>query len=99
MKTLAILGCGDLGQQIAHYAIKDHHYNKVVFYDDFTKEKEINGYSILGNSDEVLLGYNNHLFDEIILAIGYKHLNRKKEIYNSLAENNIPFGKIIHSSS
>ena len=36
MKTLAIIGSGDLGQQIAHYAISDGHYEKVVFFDDFS---------------------------------------------------------------
>jgi NADH/NAD ratio-sensing transcriptional regulator Rex len=48
MKTLAIIGSGHLGQQIAHYAISDNHYDKVVFFDDFTVEKQINGYQILG---------------------------------------------------
>ena len=40
-KTLAIIGSGDLGQQMAHYAISDNHYEKVVFFDDFTSEKEV----------------------------------------------------------
>ena len=35
-KTLAIIGSGHLGQQIAHYAISDNHYCKVVFFDDFS---------------------------------------------------------------
>ena len=27
MKTLGIIGAGDLGKQIAYYAINDHHYD------------------------------------------------------------------------
>jgi NADH/NAD ratio-sensing transcriptional regulator Rex len=30
-EILAILGAGDLGQQIAHYAISDKQYDGVVF--------------------------------------------------------------------
>ena len=36
MKTLGIIGAGDLGKQIAYYAINDHHYEDVVFFDDET---------------------------------------------------------------
>ena len=35
MKTLGIIGAGDLGQQIADYAINDNHYDGVVFFDDY----------------------------------------------------------------
>jgi NADH/NAD ratio-sensing transcriptional regulator Rex len=38
-KTLAIIGSGHLGQQIAHYTISDKQYEKLVFFDDFTSEK------------------------------------------------------------
>ncbi len=31
MKTLGIIGAGDLGKQIAYYAINDHHYDNVVW--------------------------------------------------------------------
>ena len=32
MKTLGIIGAGDLGQQIADYAINDNHYDGVVCF-------------------------------------------------------------------
>ena len=37
-KTLAIIGSGHLGQQIAHYALSDNHYEKVLFFDDFSND-------------------------------------------------------------
>ena len=39
--TLGILAAGELGRQIAYYAISDGHYKDVVFFDDVTKEKTI----------------------------------------------------------
>lgn len=98
MKRLAIIGSGDLGQQIAHYAICDNHYSKVVFFDDFTDKDEINGFSILGNIDDIEKEFLNKSFDELIIGIGYKHLKIRKMIFDRF-ENKIPFGKIIHSSS
>ena len=98
MKVLAILGSGDLGRQIAHYAISDNHYDKVVFFDDVTLEKEINGYPVLGNSETIEKEFLKKSFNELIIALGYKHLEVKKQLYerfNSL----IPFGRIVHSSS
>ncbi len=99
MKTLAILGSADLGQQIAHYAISDNHYEKVIFFDDFNSEKQINGFQIFGSSDLILTSFKEGDFHELIIAIGYKHLNKKKDAYDYFIKNDIPFGKIIHSSA
>ena len=99
MKTLAILGSADLGQQIAHYAISDNHYDEVIFFDDFNSDKNIHGFQIVGGSDTILTSFNDGIFHELIIAIGYKHLNKKKEVYEYFIQHNIPFGKIIHSSA
>lgn len=97
-KTLAIIGSGHLGQQIAHYAISDNHYSKVVFYDDFSKETKVNGFVVLGNSDLIENGYKNQEFDEVLIGIGYKHLAVRKQLFDRFS-GLIPFGKIIHSTS
>lgn len=97
-KTLAIIGSGHLGQQIAHYAISDQHYSNVVFFDDFSTEKEINGYLIIGNSDSIEEAFFNKTFDDLIIGIGYKHLNIRKILFERF-EDLIPFGTIVHSSS
>ena len=98
MKTLAIIGSGHLGQQIAHYAISDNHYEKVVFFDDFSSEKEANGFKILVNSNDIISEFEKKSFDEILIGIGYKHLSVRKELFERFS-NTIPFGKIIHSST
>jgi sugar O-acyltransferase (sialic acid O-acetyltransferase NeuD family) len=97
-KTLAIIGSGHLGQQIAHYAISDNHYEKVVFFDDFSTETAINGFEILGNSDAVEVEFKKLSFDEIIIGIGYKHLAVRKQLFERFKDK-IPFGTIIHSTT
>lgn len=98
MKTLAIIGSGDLGKQIAHYAISDNHYSKVVFFDDFSTEKTVVSHSVLGKTKDVIKCFELQQFDELLIGIGYKHLEVKKEFFDKF-NNIIPFGKIIHSSS
>jgi FlaA1/EpsC-like NDP-sugar epimerase len=79
MKTLAIIGSGDLGQQIAYYAISDNHYDKVIFFDDFATTKNVNGFLIVGNSDSIEKEFLLKSFDELIIGIGYKHLEIRKK--------------------
>lgn len=99
MKKLAIIGSGDLGEQIAWHARNDNHYQVVGFFDDFADEGIAkHGLPILGKVDEITAAYKKGLFDEILLAIGYKHFQQRREIFESL-KNEVPFGKLIHSSS
>lgn len=97
-KILAIIGSGDLGQQIAHYAINDNHYRDVVFFDDFSVQNKVNGYKVLGESKTISKCFLANLFDEIIIAIGYKHISQKSNIFKELINNKIPLGTIIHST-
>lgn len=92
-KVLAILGAGELGKQIANFALEDNHYSKVIFYDDFNVGEGING-----NTSDLVYDFNNNLFDELIIGIGYNHLKVREEKYISLKDK-IKFGKIIHSTS
>lgn len=44
---IAIIGAGDMGQQIAHVAIKNG-YGIVGFYDDYCKDEYVNKIPVLG---------------------------------------------------
>ncbi len=96
-RTLGIIGAGDLGQQIAHFAITDHHYDEVVFFDDFTTSSEINGYKVIGKINHVDAAYQAKVFDELLIGIGYNHIGFRKSLYQQFADT-IPFGKLIHST-
>ena len=73
MKKLAIIGSGDLGIQIAHYASSNMGYKVVGFFDDYAKKGSVvNGISVLGKLSEIKTIYSNSVFDEIVIGIGYK---------------------------
>jgi len=98
MKRLAIVGSGDLGQQIAHHALSDNHYNPVGFFDDFHEKGSVKyNLPILGNFEDILLLYNEGVFDLIMIGVGYKHFNLREILFKRF-ENIIPFGSILHSS-
>ena len=96
-KTLAIIGCGHLGMQIAHISISDGHYTNVVFFDDFTTHKDVNGYSVLGTTADIEQCYKHNKFDDLIIGIGYKHPEAKKAFYERFNKT-VQFATIIHST-
>ncbi len=99
MKRLAIIGSGDLGQQIAWHATSDGKYQVVGFYDDFAvKGLLCNGIPVLGKIEDVESDFGKGEFDELLLAIGYKHFNERMRIFNEL-KMVVPFGRLIHSSA
>ena len=98
MKRLAIIGSGDLGKQIAHLAIQSNSYEIACYFDDFKRTGALeNGVPILGKMDGVYAQFENGVFDELVVAIGYKHMHTRKILFERFYET-IPFGKIIHSS-
>jgi sugar O-acyltransferase (sialic acid O-acetyltransferase NeuD family) len=99
MKKLAIIGSGDLGQQIAWHAATDKKYDVVGFYDDFAVKGLVrNEIPVLGKIEDVVSDFGRGVFDELLLAIGYKHFNERMRIFNDLKKD-VPFGRLIHSSA
>jgi sugar O-acyltransferase (sialic acid O-acetyltransferase NeuD family) len=98
MKRLAIIGSGDLAKQIAHHAKNDGHYLPVFFFDDFLDKETIrHGLPVKGTINDIMECYIDGLFDVLMIGIGYKHMNSRKDLFNKFYRF-IPFGKIIHSS-
>jgi sugar O-acyltransferase (sialic acid O-acetyltransferase NeuD family) len=98
MKTLAIIGSGELGQQLAHLATSDQHYGSIVFFDDFAEIGLIDGRNIIGTTTDIEKAFAENQFDELLIGIGYKHLSVKAELVERFATQ-IPMGKIVHSSA
>lgn len=99
MERLAIIGSGDLGRQIAHLALYGKHYLPVGFFDDFEIKGQLkHSLPILGKIFDISDAFKNNNFDVLLIAIGYKHFDERKELFERL-KSQIPFGKIVHSSN
>lgn len=98
-QRLLIIGAGEFGQQVYHYAIIDGRYDIVGFIDDWQeKGLLINKVQILGNCDDIMSLYQQNVFDSLFVAIGYKHLIARKKIFERF-HNMIPFASIIANPS
>lgn len=99
MKRIAIIGSGHLGQQILYHIQTDTEDKVVGFFDDFLeKGNRVKNLPILGGKEDVINIFQQGIFDEIIIAIGYKHLEFKKQVFENF-KNKIPFYTFIHSTS
>lgn len=99
MKKIGIIGSGDLGQQLMYHLSTDTTDVVVGYYDDFqVSEKIVNGVPILGKIEKIEEHFSKGIFDELIIGIGYKHLEFKKNIFQKF-QGKIPFYTFIHSSA
>ena len=99
MKRLAIVGSGDLGCQLAMLGSTTGLYKPVGFFNDYEeKGKIINDLPILGGLDQIVKQYEANSFDEIIIGIGYNHMDVRAAIYDKLSSE-IPFATLVHPSS
>lgn len=99
MKKIAIVGAGDLGQQIALHIHQDSDDNVIGYFDDFqNKGIEINKIPVLGKLKDIYNLYEEKMFDQILIGIGYNHLSFRKKVYSDL-KGKVPFATFIHSTS
>jgi sugar O-acyltransferase (sialic acid O-acetyltransferase NeuD family) len=97
MKKLAIIGSKDLAIQIAGLA-SSCGYEVVGFFDDFKEEGWHDNQRILGKIENAANLFSSSVFDELILAVGYQNMPFRKQIFESLKLQNIPFATLIHPS-
>jgi sugar O-acyltransferase (sialic acid O-acetyltransferase NeuD family) len=98
MKKLAILGSGDLAIQITHLAQLIGNHTVIGYFDDFKTRGEMVGTApILGAIADVIDSFQSKMFDELVIGIGYKHMEKRAALYEHFAPK-IPFARIIHPS-
>ena len=84
-QRLAILGGGELGRQVAHYAKLDGRYDVVGFLDDTIQNGTIvAGIRVLGDMNDVLQLYSNNTFDSVFIGVGYDHFDFKSLLYEKI---------------
>lgn len=98
MKRIAIIGSGHLGQQIAYHIHHDSSDKVVAFFDEFQPVNTlIDQIPVIGGNNDVITKYQQNEFDALLIAIGYKHMDSKKELFQNLY-GKVPFHTFIHSS-
>ena len=97
-ERIAIIGSGDLGKSIAHYALGNG-YIIAGFYDDFQKAERVDGIPVLGKLDSIEVDYKQNCFDSLVCAIGYNHFDFRETVFKKYyVELGIPFATLIDKS-
>lgn len=97
MKRIAIFGKGGFGREvqmlIEQINLATPVWEFVGYYDDEFESELINGFPVLGNTDD-LNGVDYELY--VVIALGTPSI--KKKIINSITNSNIKFPVLIHPS-
>ena len=94
-KRIGIIGAAELGSLILRICSDNDLFEVVGFYDDFKKEAEFMGLPILGTSNSIVKDFESDRFDYVIIGFGYKHFQRRLDLFNLLSKK-IPFANVIH---
>jgi sugar O-acyltransferase (sialic acid O-acetyltransferase NeuD family) len=96
---LAVIGSSDLGQLIAYHAKQSCNYEVVGYYDDFNPNViNSDGLPILGKLENILSDFEIKKFHFLIVAIGYKHMKFRREVFMKFKDT-IPFASVIHPTA
>ena len=99
MPKLAIIGGGDLGQQIAAIARAHGGYEVAGFFDDFQQVgTNTNGGPILGPIDDIEAQRGQGTFDALLVGIGYKHIDFRRQCFERFTAT-IPFPSLVHPAA
>ena len=98
VSRLAIIGAGDLGFSILRLAKEILHLEPVGFFDDTCQTDTVHSLPVLGGLDSIEALWKIKSFDSVVIAIGYRHMQFRRELYDRLVSLNIRLANIIHPS-
>lgn len=96
MTRLLIIGGGELGLQVAHWAKTTGNHVVAGFVDDNMPVGTLaGGHPVMGTIADVQRLFGEGRFDEAFIGIGYMHFELRCQIYKSLKGQSIPLATII----
>ena len=94
-KRMAIIGSGDLGCQACYHAEASGQYVVTGFFDDTKAENtRVQGRPVLGPVASVKRLFQESVFDELFIGVGYRHMAIRKILFERFV-GFIPFGTIV----
>ncbi len=97
MKTLGIIGAGRYGGLVRDLAQSTAAFDNFVFFDD-QQSPIAEDRKVIGKLSQVEDCYKDGAFDQLAMAIGYKHFQLRSELFSRHLEK-IPFASLIHPSA
>lgn len=99
MKKLAIIGAKEFAEQITEFALQTGEFEVVGYYDNIEpKGNIVNGRPVLGIVEDATEGYQEKVFDEIFIGVGYTRFDLREQFYSQL-KGKVPFANIINKTA
>ena len=100
MRKIALIGSGPLCERLIYYFSSTGFGEAVGMFDDYEPiDKMIYGLPILGDIDSAPRLFQKRIFDEVAIAVGYRHLRFRQRVYEFLEGNRVPLTSFVHPSS
>lgn len=98
MKRIAIIGAGGFGREVKmlidQINLVENKYEFIGYYDDGKlKGEKINGFPILGNTDDL-----NAVQEPVLVALALGHPMHKEKVVQKLNNSKVTFETVIHPS-
>src|SRR4051794_26743865 len=100
-KRLGVVGGGGLGPTLFCHVADFAGDEAIGFYDDAAvarKVSKVAGVPIFGTLGDIRADYKNCRFDQILLAIGYRHLAFRAAFFDDMGSAGVPFASLVHPS-
>lgn len=94
----AIIGAGALGQQFAQHLRQTAPWQVAGFFDDYHTSSS-GPDPVLGKSTDVITAYAAGQFDNLLLGIGYHHMDRRKQLFDEMTVAGVPFACFVHPTA
>ena len=95
MKRLTIIGTKEFAEQITDFATRTGEFEVVGYYDNIEpKGNFVNGRPVLGMVKDAITDFQQHVFDEIFIGVGYTRFDLRESFYSEL-KGKVPFANII----
>ncbi len=91
-KRVAIVGAGDFGRSLQRQLADIPEYSVVGFFDD----SESTSPALLGSIDAALSTDCREKYDELIMAIGYRHLEFRQQLFERFQHSGIKWATVVH---
>ncbi|SHL54354.1 NeuD/PglB/VioB family sugar acetyltransferase [Hymenobacter psychrotolerans] len=95
---IAIIGGGALGQQMAQH-LRQQGRRVAGFFDDTLPRGATAAGAVLGPIAAAPDLHAAGAFDELLLGVGYQHLEQRQQLFEQLAAAGVPFGQFVHPSA
>ncbi|MCX7386119.1 MAG: NeuD/PglB/VioB family sugar acetyltransferase [Planctomycetales bacterium] len=96
---VAIVGAGDLGRTLQRQLSDIPELQLVGFFDDTCVGASVAEYPVLGTIDDSLQPRWRVSYDAMIMAIGYRHLKFRQQLFERLSLAGVKWATVVHPSA